>query len=363
MILMNIMQMIDNLNIGGSERMAVNISNVLVKNGNHIVLCTSREKGALTEFVDKGVKLECLNKKKAWDVIAFRRFLNIIKSNQVELIHAHSSSVFWAAAAKMFYPNVKLIWHDHLGDEGKLNSERKKGVQRISGKIDGIIAVSEKLKIWSQLYTKVKDENVVYIPNFPLLKEPETQKDNSDKKLKIVCLGNLRWQKGHSDLLEAISIIEKKSLDLDYKLIIAGGFEKDEYYLELQKIINENQLEEKVEFSGSVTDTSELLYNCDIGVLSSVSEGLPVSLLEYGLASLPVVVTDVGQCAEVVDHGKAGLVVPSENPEAFANALTELLKNEEMRKKLAQKFKYRTETVYGSKNFLKHYNLLISEIQ
>ncbi|MGB3453634.1 MAG: glycosyltransferase family 4 protein [Moheibacter sp.] len=359
---MNILQMIDNLNIGGSERMAVNISNVLAKNGNHVVLCASREKGALTEFVDDEVKLICLNKKKAWDVFAFRRFLKIIKDDQVELIHAHSSSVFWAAAAKKFYPNIKLIWHDHLGDEGKLNPERKKGVQRISGKIDGIIAVNEKLKIWSQQFTKVKDENVVYIPNFPLLKEPKIQKNNSDKKLKIVCLGNLRWQKGHPDLLKAISIIEKKSPGLDYKLIVAGGYRQDDYYLGLQKFIKENQLEEKIEFTGSVTDTSRLLYNCDIGVLSSVSEGLPVSLLEYGLASLPVVVTDVGQCAEVVDFGKAGLVVPSENPEAMATALTELLKNEEKRKDFSQKFKERTETVYGSKNFLKLYHQLISGI-
>lgn len=357
------MQMIDNLNMGGSERMAVNISNVLAKNGNQVVLCTSREKGALTEFVEDEVKLECLNKKKAWDVLAFRRFLKIIKKNRIELIHAHSSSVFWAAAAKMFYPNVKLIWHDHLGDEGKLNSERKKGVQRISGKIDGIIAVNEKLKIWSQQYTKVKDENIVYIPNFPLLKESKIRKNNSDKKLKIVCLGNLRWQKGHPDLLKAISIIERKSPDLDYKLIIAGGYEEDDYYLGLQKFIKENQLEEKIEFTGSVTDTSGLLYNSDIGVLSSVSEGLPVSLLEYGLASLPVVVTDVGQCAEVVDHGNAGLVVPPENPEEMAVALTELLKNEARRKEFSQKFKNRTETVYGSKNFLKLYNQLILGIQ
>lgn len=356
---MNILQMIDNLNIGGSERMAVNISNVLAKNGNHVVLCASREKGALTEFVDDEVKLICLNKKKAWDVFAFRRFLKIIKDDQIELIHAHSSSVFWAAAAKMFYPNIKLIWHDHLGDEGKLNPERKKGVQRISGKIDGIIAVNEKLKIWSQQCTKVKDENVVYIPNFPLLKEPKFQKNNSDKKLKIVCLGNLRWQKGHPDLLKSISIIEKKSPGLDYKLIIAGGFRQDDYYLGLQKFIKENQLEEKIEFTGSVTDTSGLLYNCDIGVLSSVSEGLPVSLLEYGLASLSVVVTDVGQCAEVVDHGKAGLVVPPEDPEEMAAALIELLKNEEKRKELAQKLKERTETVYGSKNFIILYDQLI----
>lgn len=343
--------------------MAVNISNVLAKNGHSVVLCVSREKGALTEFVDDGVKLECLDKKKAWDVFAFRRFLKTIKENQIELIHAHSSSVYWAAGAKMVYTNIKLIWHDHLGDVGNLNPQRKKGVQRISGKIDGIIAVNEKLKVWSRKHTKVKDENIVYIPNFPLLQGNNTKERESDGNLKIVCLGNLRWQKGHPDLLKAISIIEKESPGLDYKLIIAGGYEKDDYYLGLEKFIKENHLEEKVEFTGSVTDTAKLLFDSDIGVLSSVSEGLPVSLLEYGLASLPVVVTDVGQCAEVVAHGDAGQVVPPENPEAMAAALTELLKNDKKRKAFSKKFKERTETIYGSKNFLKQYNQLISQIE
>jgi glycosyltransferase involved in cell wall biosynthesis len=77
---------------------------------------------------------------------------------------------------------------------------------------------------------------------------------------------------------------------------------------------------------------------------------------------LPVVVTDVGQCAEVVDHGNAGLVVAAEDPEAMAAALIELLKNGEKRMEFSQKFKNRTETVYGSKNFLKLYNQLILEI-
>ena len=56
------------------------------------------------------------------------------------------------------------------------------------------------------------------------------------------------------------------------------------------------------------------LHGADCGVLSSVSEGLPVSLLEYGMAGLPVIVTDVGQCAEVVGNGRFGRVVPPGKP-------------------------------------------------
>ena len=61
--------------------------------------------------------------------------------------------------------------------------------------------------------------------------------------------------------------------------------------------MEEYNLNDIIQIAGSVVDTSSLLASADIGVLSSIFEGLPLSLLEYGLAGLPVVVTDVGQSA------------------------------------------------------------------
>ena len=70
--------------------------------------------------------------------------------------------------------------------------------------------------------------------------------------------------------------------------------------------------------------------------MSSRSEGLPVSLLEYGLAKLPVVVTNVGECNKVVINGKSGIVVESENSLEFADALDKLINSEEKRKEYAE---------------------------
>ncbi|MDG1063266.1 MAG: glycosyltransferase family 4 protein, partial [Flavobacteriaceae bacterium] len=95
----------------------------------------------------------------------------------------------------------------------------------------------------------------------------------------------------------------------------------------------------------------------DLGVLSSKSEGLPLGLLEYGLAGLPVVVTSVGACKEVVqDHG---LVVPPQNPKALFEALLYMLEHPDERCQMAADFRNHVTERYQEtqviKELINHY--------
>ena len=78
---------------------------------------------------------------------------------------------------------------------------------------------------------------------------------------------------------------------------------------------------------GSCSDVHHILRQSTIGVLSSKSQGLPLSLLEYGLAKLPVVVTNVGDCNKVISNKDEGLLVESENDIVLAEALINLIIN------------------------------------
>lgn len=358
---MRILQLIDTLTAGGAERMAVNISNVLADNGHEVVLCASRCGGSLEIFIDKKVTYATLNKKNGCDLRAYVRFLKLIRQHKIEMIHAHSSSVFWAVAAKLFTPGIKVIWHDHLGkriEEEKFN----RIIIIISFLIDGVIAVNEELKKWSKEKLFVNKKRIVFINNFPLLSPKKEVTLNTEKGLQIVCLANLRPQKDHFTLVRAIESILKHYKFENFKVILAGFYNQDEYYQLLRNEINTSGLGNFIEIVGSVNDTASLLYSSDIGVLSSVSEGLPVSLLEYGLAGLPVVVTNVGQCAEVVEFGNAGLVVPPSDPQALSAALLDLIQRPEKREMLGSKLKERVEKEYGAGKFLSEYNKLIESL-
>jgi len=81
--------------------------------------------------------------------------------------------------------------------------------------------------------------------------------------------------------------------------------------------------------------------------LSSTSEGLPLALLEYGMAGLPAVATQVGQCPEVLDNGRVGVLIPPAEPDRLAKVLLSLLRSPERRAGLKELFRRRVQEVYS----------------
>lgn len=336
--------------------MCVNISNLLYENGHDVTLCATRAGGPLEKSVTSGIKLHILGKKSSADFVTFRRFISIIKDNGIEIIHAHSSSLFWAIAAKFFIRKVKVIWHDHLGL--RVKDRKNSPIYRLlSGKIDGIIAVNEQLVDWSRKNMKVPAERILMINNFPLLKDVDRHPD--PEFFTIVCLANLRPQKDHETLVRAVALLKEQDLPKKLKVILAGSHDDVDYFRKIKDLIQELGYEKTIEMPGSVEDTSSLLASVDCGVLSSVSEGLPVSLLEYGMAGLPVVVTDVGHCTDVVGNGLYGKVVGSGDAIRLSEELLWIFTNPAEAHVMGEKLKEHIENKYGPGNFMTNYlNLL-----
>jgi glycosyltransferase involved in cell wall biosynthesis len=134
--------------------------------------------------------------------------------------------------------------------------------------------------------------------------------------------------------LKAFKILIIKYNNITLHLV--GKDYRDNYLKDLNSFIHRNQLGEKVFYYGEQQDVTSFLLTMDIGILSSSSEGLPVALLEYGRARLPVVCTRVGECAELV--GKAGKVVSPEDPVSLAEAIRLYLEDETKRKRDASEF-------------------------
>lgn len=358
---LKILQLIDSLHSGGAERMCVNISNVLHESGHDVTLCASREGGTLEKFITPGVRYCLLKKKSPVDLAAFRSLIRIIRDNEISVVHAHSSSLFWAVAAKLFLRNLKVIWHDHLGI--RIYDRKNFFYKLISTKIDGIISVNQELVEWSRQNMKVPSERIVMINNFPLLNVVSKQADLA--VFTIVCLANLLPQKDHPTLIRAVAELKEMNLLKSLKVILAGSADNQEYSDMIRTLIKELKLEDIIEMHGSVEDTASLLASADCGVLTSVSEGLPVALLEYGMAALPVVVTDVGQCAEVVGYGRYGKVVPPHNFGEVANALKWIIQNRSQADEIGGMLREHVRKEYGPDKFFKEYivllNILITE--
>ncbi|HDO26248.1 MAG TPA: glycosyltransferase [Nitrospirae bacterium] len=146
----------------------------------------------------------------------------------------------------------------------------------------------------------------------------------------ISCVANLRPVKGHIFLIKALSILKEMNFSV---LIIGEGDLKDR----LVERSAEKGLDDKVFFLGGRTDIPELLAITDIFVLPSLSEGMPVSVMEAMASGVPVVATDVGGVSELVIDGETGFLVPSQTPELLAEKISILMDDEELRKTMGRK--------------------------
>lgn len=147
----------------------------------------------------------------------------------------------------------------------------------------------------------------------------------------IGTVGEFTKNKGHKYLIEAF----KKLQTANYKLIIIGWGEDKQ---KLEEKIKELEMEDKVFLIEGLSPAMPYLKAFDIFVLPSLKEGLPYTLLEAGLARLPVVVSDVGGIPEIIENEKTGLLISPANVSALASAIKKILEDKNLRDKLAENF-------------------------
>ncbi|MBL4604348.1 MAG: glycosyltransferase [Flavobacteriaceae bacterium] len=327
---LKVLQIIDTLNVGGAEMLAVNISNALANKGIESHICTTRKEGELKDKINNNVGYLFLGKRKTIDLKAIIKLSRYVKHNDIHILHAHSPSYFIAICVKLVRPKTKIVWHDHFGGSEFLTDKSRKTLQMVSFLFSSVIAVNSKLLEWSKRNLKAKNYN--FLNNFAVFDNdsPQTYLKGEEGK-RIVHVAGFREQKDHITLLKAFSILLK--VHPEWTLHLIGKVHEGVYSETIKNYILENNLSNSVFIYGVCTDIKHILKQSTIGVLASKSEGLPISLLEYGLAQLPVLVTDVGECANVVTNSKA--VTPSENSEKFARSLLEIIENKNIRNDIA----------------------------
>jgi glycosyltransferase involved in cell wall biosynthesis len=347
---MRVLQLIDSLETGGAERVAVNLANALSHEIEKSFLCTTRKEGLLKESLLNEVGYLFLNKQKTIDYKAISALNAYVKANNINIIHAHSSSFFVATLIKFLNKNVNVVWHDHYGNSEFLEN-RKYGVLKLFAKyFSHIFSVNKALETWARENLKAK--NVTYLPNFATIDRQSGITNLSGVSGKrIICLANLRPQKDQMTLIDAFKIVVEHYPD--WTLHVVGKDFQDAYSEDVKHKIDELDLKESVYLLGSKPDVFHILEQCDIGVLSSKSEGLPIALLEYGLANLTVIATRVGECESVIKHDKNGMVVNALDTNALAHAIMFYIENEENRKTHAKKYNKHIQENFSEKFQLK----------
>jgi glycosyltransferase involved in cell wall biosynthesis len=151
-----------------------------------------------------------------------------------------------------------------------------------------------------------------------------------ERALTVLTVGRLSREKGHEVLLRALAVPSPPGLPPLSAIVAGEGPERSR----LATLAASLGLRDTVHFHGNVAQPASLYDRADIFVLPSHSEGSPNALLEAMAAGLPVIATQVGGVAEIVEHDRTGLLVPPDDPHALAAALARLAGDRRLRRRL-----------------------------
>lgn len=190
--------------------------------------------------------------------------------------------------------------------------------------------------------------------HLPSRENSRTALDLISDNLQCAFIGRVTQIKRPDRFLDVVSEIKKRGINLDF--FIAGDGELLEMCRE--RIIREAL---PVKILGWQSDIERVLSSADMVILTSDNEGTPLSLIQAGMAGLPVVSTNVGSVPEIVLDGETGFVTDL-NVQELANALEKLVNNQALRTKLGSAAQEFTFSNFGVKRLVQDHEELYEKL-
>ncbi len=271
---------------------------------------------------------------------------SVARKEKPDLIHAHwiLPQGFTAAIVSKIL-GIPVVVTAHAGDVFPLNNFLFRSVSRVA--LNSAAAITVNSAFTKSAVAKITKKPISIIPMGVDLKlfssassaaAAAVRKKYSVKGKMLLFVGRLAEKKGVTYLISAMAAVAKQNPGI--KLVVVGdGPEKQALEQQVQKL----SLSASVAFAGSVSNSDLPAYYkaADIFVLPSIvtksgdTEGLGVVLLEAVAAGVPVIASNVGGIPDIVVDKKTGILVEQKNPGQLVSAITLLLKNSSLRKKLS----------------------------
>lgn len=292
------------------------------------------------------------------DWASFKALIEIFREEKPDVIHLNSSKIGIMGAIAGKIAGVKKIYftaHGWVYKEDRCPF--KKFVLKIVSWLN-VLLTTKTIVISDCDYKSMKrwpfaKRKLELIPNgikefTPMEKEAAKKTlwkklgltpSSMKNKLVIGTIAELHRNKGLIFAMQAISLISEKTAKKMAFVIIGEGEERER----LSAFIRNKGLEDKIFLTGFMEDASKYLSAFDVFILPSVKEGLPYVLLEAGLASLPVIASDIGGIPDIVENNVTGILVSKRNSceikKALVGASENMFAMEMMGRKLQEKVK------------------------
>lgn len=175
--------------------------------------------------------------------------------------------------------------------------------------------------------------------------------------VKIVAVGRLSPEKGFANLLEAMSIVVKQGANVHLTLLGEGGLRQ-----ELERQVVHLGLEDRVVMPGFIENASELFHRFDLLVMPSLTEGLPITILEAMRAQVPIIASAVGGIPNILEDGVNGILVQPGKVEELSAAMNKLVASLSLREQFAEKSYFLFKQNYSASQMALAYRQLYLDL-
>lgn len=323
---------IGSLTGGGAERVACNLATFLSEKHNELTMLTmSEDSSYVMDDMIKRVPLIRTKEKRNFvfdNVLRYRRLKEFVTHSDTDvyicMLHVTSCLLIHfrdQTAAPIVY--------SERCDPNSYSYVAKKALRKFLPKADGAVFQTEDAQ---RCYDGIITKNSIVIPNAV---NPEFVREayRGERRKTVVAAGRLTEQKNFPLLIRAFG--KASASHPEQRLVIYGQGEQLE---SLKALVTELKIEEKVEFPGYVDNFGDHIIDAGMFVLPSNYEGMPNALMEAMALGLPCIATDCpcGGSRYLIQNGLNGLLVPTGDVDALAQAMDKLLSDTELASKLGE---------------------------
>ncbi|HRP06992.1 MAG TPA: glycosyltransferase [Gemmatimonadales bacterium] len=319
-----VVHLVSTLGVGGQEMVILSLVEHIDRSKFRPVVMALHESGPVGAKIQSlGVEVETVGVPGLTGIPLVRRLAARLEARKVDVLHTHNPAPHQHGAAARLVTRIPGLVHTKHG-RNNFATRTRRWAEQLAGRLtDVVVAVSHDSAEVARRIDRVPRHKLRVIHNgIAVDRLPRATVGRGGRPPRAVHVARLNRIKDQPTLLRAV----RRVVDAipEFRLDVVGDGPMDPI---VRSLAAELGIEHAVSFNGMQDDIRPWLADADVFVLSSLSEGVSITLLEAMAAGLPAIATDVGGNREVVVSGETGLLVPPGNPELLAAAMIELLRD------------------------------------
>lgn len=325
----------DSLEVGGAERVAVDIVNSLDREQFEALVCATRCDGPLRDMLLPDVEVEITGRRATWDLAGMARFARWVRASEIDVLHTHGRGTmkFVALCRRTGLLDTPHVFHDHYG---RLHLDRQANAGMRSALRTGVdvyLGVDSRLCEWARTSAGLPPEQVhlarsgVDLSRFEGV-EPVDLREEFDLhgvELVMVMVANYRQQKDHPTVFRALAALPPDLRRRVAVVTIGSTTSEPGFFDRCWAMATELGVTDSIRVADARSDALQLLAGADAGLLASKNETGPLVVLEYMASRLPFIVTDTGEITRALRGLPIGYTPAPRDPIELADAMAAML--------------------------------------